>query len=144
MLAMPRYHGLVRGTVAMGGTAITSPASARRISHFSSAQARPNRDCSTCAAVLAASRVASSCWKARRLSFAARAIAWSNASAECGDLREHLVSLHRLHDVISRTLPQSPDLVGLLAFRGAQNNGNGARGRVPADRPGRLEAIESR
>src|SRR5271157_1051290 len=102
MLATPRYHALVSGTAASGGTAITSPASASRISHWSPAQASPNRDCSTCAVVLAASRVASSRWKARRSSFAARAIAQSQASAEGGDLREQLVSLHRLHDVVDR------------------------------------------
>src|SRR5260370_2157615 len=116
MFATPRYQGLVRGTVAIGGTAITSPASASRISHCSPAEASPSRDCSTCAAVLAASRVASSCWKARRSSLAARAIAGSQDSAEGRDLGQQLLALDRLHDVIAPPLPHSPHLVRPLPF----------------------------
>src|SRR5438046_3235151 len=145
MLATPRYHGLVSGTVAICGTAITSPASASRISHRSLAQAMPRRDCSTCAAVFAASRVASSCWNARRLSFAARAIeSLARKSAERGDLREQLVALHRFHDVVPGTLPQPPDLVRLLGLGRAQDDRYGARRGVPADCPRCLEAVESR
>src|SRR5438552_11333890 len=144
MLEMPRYHGLVHGTLAVCGTAITSPASARRISHCPPAQASPSRDCSTWAAVFAASRVASSCWKARRSSFAARAIAIHAPSAESGDLREQFLSLHRFHNVVARTLPESPDLVGLLALGGAQNDRDRAGGRVPADCARGLEAVQAR
>src|SRR5215831_6550111 len=114
MLAMPRYQGCVRGTVATAGTAITSPASASRISHCAPAQATPSRDCSTCAAVFAASRVASSCWNARRSSLAARAMGgWS---AECGDLGDQLVTPDGLDDVVAGALPHAPDLVRFLAF----------------------------
>src|SRR5215470_17024322 len=120
MLAMPRYQGLVIGTLASCGSAITSPASASRISQFSPAQATPSRDCSTWAAVLAASRVASSRWKARRSSFAARAI--GRRSAAGGDLREELLALHRFHDVVPGTLAKAPDLVGFLALRRAQDD----------------------
>ena len=74
MFAMPRNHCCVSGTVATGGIAITSPASASRISHCAPAQASPSRDDSTCAAVLLARRVASSCWNERRSSLAARAM----------------------------------------------------------------------
>src|SRR5215831_11209972 len=115
MLAMPRYHGLVRGTLAICGSAMTSPASASRISHCSPAQESPSRDCSTWAAVFAASRVASSCWNARRSSFAGRAMCVVR-STEGGDLGEQLFALHRLHDVVARALAQAPDLVGLLAL----------------------------
>src|SRR5262252_8969331 len=109
---MPRYQGLVRGTVASCGSAMTSPASASLINQCSPPQLTPRRDCSTCAAVLAARRVASSCWKARRSSLAARAMDSRQRSAEGGDLREQLFALHRLHDVIPGALSHAPDLVG--------------------------------
>src|SRR5262249_38301547 len=139
MLATPRYQGLVIGTLASCGSAITSPASASRISQFSPAQATPRRDCSTWAAVLAARRVASSRWKARRSSFAARAI--GRRSAAGGDLGEELLALHRLHDVVPGPLTQAPDFVGLLALRGAQDDRHQAGGRVPTDRPSGLESV---
>src|SRR6185312_3042937 len=142
MLAIPANHGLVRGTATTGGTAITSPASARRISHCSAPQANDSRDDSTCAAVLLARRVASSCWNERKSSFAARAIV--DPLRQRLDLREELLAVDRLDDVVARALAHSPDLVGLLALRRAQDHRDGARLRVAADRARRLEAVQAR
>ena len=75
MLARPRNHGCVSGTAASGGTATTSAASASLMSHRSPTQLKPSRDDSTCAVVLLARRVASSCWNNRRSIRAGRAIA---------------------------------------------------------------------
>src|SRR6476661_3847284 len=141
MLEMPRYHGRVNGTVASVGTAMTSPASASRISHCLPAQARPRRDCSTCCVVFAARRAASSCWKARRSSLAARAIAVG--SAEGRDLGDQLVAVDRLDDVIARALAHAPDLVGFLRLGRAKDDGHAARRRIATDRARRLEAVES-
>src|SRR5579862_4597011 len=142
MLEMPKYQDFVNGTVATAGMAITSPASASRINHCLPAHQSPRRDCSTWADVLAASRVASSIWKARRSSLAARAM--RPVLAERRDLREQLLAVHGLDDVVACALAHAPDLVGFLAFRGAQNDGNRARCGVAADGPRRLEAIEAR
>src|SRR5450755_3315190 len=134
IFAMPRYHDLVSGTVATVGTAITSPASASRINHWLPPHDSPRRDCSTWAVVFAARRVASSCWNARRLSLAARAI---RKSAERRYLREQLVAIDRLDDVVARALPHTPDLVGFLALGRAKNDRNGPRDRIAADGSGR-------
>ena len=74
MLTRPRNQPLVSGTVTIGGTAITSPASGSRTSQNAPAAAMPSRDDSTCAAVLLARRDASSCWNERRSRRAARDI----------------------------------------------------------------------
>ena len=42
--------------------------------------------------------------------------------ADRGDLREQLVAVDRLHDVVARALAHAPDLVGLLALRRAQDD----------------------
>src|SRR5436305_7917375 len=86
MLATPRNHGRVSGTDTMVGTAMTSPASARRISQRSPAHDKPSRVDSTCAAVLETSRAVSSCWKVRRSSLALTARAMMLSSA--GPTRE--------------------------------------------------------
>src|SRR5436190_13035708 len=112
MFETPRNQGCVSGTAATCGTVITSPASARRISHWTPPQERPSRDDSTCAAVLVASRDASSCWNARRSSLAARAI----VLAESGDLQQKLVAVDGLDDVVARALAHPPDLVRFLAL----------------------------
>src|SRR5665213_3661527 len=148
MLAMPTNQRLVRGTLTIGGTVITSPASARRISHCSSPHASPSRDESTCAAVLLARRAASSCWNVRRSSLAARAIASrflpAAPSAERLDLGQELFAVDRLDHVVARALAHAPDLVGLLALRRAQDHRYCARLGVAADRACRLESVQSR
>src|SRR6185503_19787401 len=122
MLAMPANHGCVRGTFTTCGTAMTSPASARRISHCSSPQAKPSRDDSTCAVVLLARRVASSCWNERRSSLAARAMSAAPLSGERLDLGQELLAVDGLDHVVTRALAHAPDLVGLLALRRAQDH----------------------
>src|SRR4029453_7887478 len=64
--------------------------------------------------------------------------------ADRSDLLEELVAIHRLHDVVARALPHSPDLVGLLALRRAQDDGNGAGIRIAADGARRLDPVQSR
>src|SRR4051794_33833313 len=140
MLATPMNHGLVSGTDAIDGTAMTSEASARRMSQFSPAQERPSRDDSTCAAVLLARRVASSCWNTRKSSLAARDMTSSrSALRECRDLGEELVAIDGLHHVIPRALAHAPDLVGLLAFRRAHDDRDLAGIGIAANRARGLE-----
>src|SRR5512135_1768968 len=143
MFARPRNQLRVIGTFTICGTAITSPASARRTSQRAPAQTRPSRDDSTCAAVLVASRDASSCWNERRSRRAARVMSDVAApeSAERGDLRQQFVADDGLDEVVAGTLAQPPDLVGLLALGRAHDDRDRPCFGVATDRTRRLEAV---
>src|SRR3954453_5832254 len=108
---------------------ITSPASFRSTSH-ASPPARTPSDPPAMPRPLRAGRA----WSARacrpphsagvRRARADTRAARLEPSAERRDLGEQIGLVHRLHDVITRSLAYSPDLVGFLAFTRAQDDGD--------------------
>src|SRR4051812_48021629 len=135
MFAMPRNQGFVSGTGVIGGTGITSPASARSTSQLWVPTCIPSLDAATPRPALRR-RSARSRWyslsevRAKRLS-------------QRLDLGEQVVLARRLHDVVARALPHSPDLVGLLTLRGAHDHRDVLGAVVLRQRAGRLVAVLS-
>src|SRR5207302_2353403 len=82
--------------------------------------------------------------KARAGSRAAKRGRYSRPLPEGRDLRQEIGLVDGLDDVIASALPHAPDLVGLLALAGAQDDGNALGGLVAAQRARRLETVLTR